>query len=395
MMRTHKSGLLAVILLGIGYLPASDSVRADDKEESKGPKYGRLFGFTGDTNRRDSRSVRGAFKEVVADTNEATVEVMCDNRRAALGAIVGSNGLIMTKASELTGEVKCRLKGGKTYDAELVASIAAFDLAVLKVEAAELPVVRWQSAEPSVGSWLATPGTSDIPRAIGVVSVEARRIPEQRGMLGVRLDEPPDMAAGAMILEVVNRSAADRAGLRQSDRVTHLDGEEITGGYRGFMSRMANKKAADVVNLTVVRASESIDVRVVLMPQPALQRNMETEIEVDGQLSVNRWGFDRIIQHDTLLTPKDCGGPLVNLNGETIGINIARAARVASYAVPANDALKFLDEFRAGKHLVPPKVVEAKVEEPKVEEPKAEEPKAEEPKAEEKKVEEAKEEEAK
>jgi serine protease Do len=204
-------------------------------------------------------------------------------------------------------------------------------------------------------------------------------------MLGVRLDEPPDMAAGALILEVVNRSAADRAGLRQSDRVTHLDGEEITGGYRGFMSRMANKKAADVVNLTVVRASESIDVRVVLMPQPALQRNMETEIEVDGQLSVNRWGFDRIIQHDTLLTPKDCGGPLVNLNGETIGINIARAARVASYAVPANDALKFLDEFRAGKHLVPPKVVEAKVEEPKAEEPKAEE----------KKVEEAKEEEAK
>lgn len=376
MMKTHKSPLLA-ILLGIVLLPSADSVRADEKEGSKGPNYGRLFGFTGDANRRDSRSVRGAFKEVVADTTAATVEVMCDNRRAALGAIVDSSGLIMTKASELTGEVKCRLKGGKTYDAQLVASIDELDLAVLKVEAAELPVVRWQSAEPSVGSWLATPGTSDIPRAIGVVSVEARRIPEQRGMLGVRLDEPPDMAGGALILEVVDRSAADRAGLHEGDRVTHLDGEEIKGGYRGFMSRMADKKAADVVNLTVVRSSNSIDVRVVLMPLPALQRNMETAIEVDGQLSVNRWGFDRIIQHDTLLTPKDCGGPLVNLNGETIGINIARAARVASYAVPANNALKFLEEYRAGKHLVPPKVtetaVEAKVDESKVDEAKVDE----------------------
>jgi S1-C subfamily serine protease len=377
-------------------LLSMQQVVADELEDEKGGlNYGRLFGFAGDSNRRDSRPVRGAFKEVVAEATEATVEVMCDNRRAALGAIVDPSGLILTKASELTGKVRCRLKGGKIYDAQLVASIAAFDLAVLKVDAAELPVVRWQTSvsEPIVGSWLATPGTSDIPRAIGVVSVEARRIPEQRGMLGVRLDDPPDGATGALILEVVDRSAADLAGLQEGDRVTHLGGEEITGGYRAFMSQMANKKAAEVVKLKVSRSEESIEFRVVLMPFPALRRNMETEIAVDGQLSAHRWGFQRIIQHDTLLTPKDCGGPLVNLNGETIGINIARAARVASYAVPASEVLKFLEEFRAGKHLVPPKAEEKK-EEVKAEEVKAEEVKAEEVKAGEKK-EEAKPEEAK
>lgn len=377
--------LSGVVLVGLAFtvLPSDRAFGDEEDEKSDRSNYGRLFGFSGDANRRDSRPVRGAFKEVVADATEATVEVMCDNRRAALGAIVDSSGLILTKASELTGDVKCRLRGGQTYDAHLVATMASFDLAMLKVDAAELPVVRWQSREPLVGSWLATPGTSDIPRAIGVVSVEARRIPEQRGMLGVRLDDPPDGAQGALILEVVDRSAADRAGLRQGDRVTHLGAEEITGGYRSFMTRMANKKAADVVHLKVTRGDKAIEIKVVLMPLPALQRNMETEIEVDGQLSVNRWGFDRIIQHDSLLTPKDCGGPIVNLNGETIGINIARAARVASYAVPATEALKFLEEYRAGKHLVP---VKAKVQpvapNPKVEEhkPVAPNPKVEEPK---------------
>ena len=41
------------------------------------------------------------------------------------------------------------------------------------------------------------------------------------------------------------------------------------------------------------------------------------------------------IQHDSVLNPGDCGGPLVDLEGKAIGLNIARAGRVESYALPA------------------------------------------------------------
>lgn len=346
-----KSKLASVLRIALtATFVLLSAVTSADEPESR--RFGRLPWWRDNSNQRNAPNVQNAFKEVVADATQATVEVLCNDRRAALGAIVDSSGLILTKASELTDNVSCKLKSGEVYKAELVATTKAFDLALLKVEAAELPVVQWQKAEPTVGSWLATPGISDVPQSIGVVSVDARRIPEQRGMLGVRLDDPPDGAAGALILDVVDRSAADKAGLREGDRVTHLDGNAIEGGYRGFMSKMANKKAAEVVNLKVAREGEEVDVKVVLMPLPALQRNMETEIEVDGRLSVNRWGFDRIIQHDSFLLPQDCGGPIVNLNGEAIGINIARAARVASYAVPAADVIKFIDEYREGKHLV-------------------------------------------
>jgi len=46
-------------------------------------------------------------------------------------------------------------------------------------------------------------------------------------------------------------------------------------------------------------------------------------------------GFELAIEHDTVLQPWLCGGPLVNLRGEAIGLNIARASRVTTYALSA------------------------------------------------------------
>ena len=55
-----------------------------------------------------------------------------------------------------------------------------------------------------------------------------------------------------------------------------------------------------------------------------------------GPLSERRSGFPYVLEHDTVLRPKDCGGPLVDLDGNAVGINIARVSRVSSYALPAS-----------------------------------------------------------
>jgi serine protease Do len=52
-------------------------------------------------------------------------------------------------------------------------------------------------------------------------------------------------------------------------------------------------------------------------------------------LSERRGGFSLAIQHDSVLKPADCGGPIVDLDGKAVGLNIARAGRVESYALPA------------------------------------------------------------
>ncbi len=52
--------------------------------------------------------------------------------------------------------------------------------------------------------------------------------------------------------------------------------------------------------------------------------------------------------HDTVLQAAQCGGPVVDLDGRTIGLNIARADRTASYAIPAGTVRKVVDELLSG-----------------------------------------------
>jgi S1-C subfamily serine protease len=62
-------------------------------------------------------------------------------------------------------------------------------------------------------------------------------------------------------------------------------------------------------------------------------------------------GFERVIQHDTVLNPEECGGPVLDSQGRAIGINIARAGRVVSYLLPSSlilpEMLQMLEEARA------------------------------------------------
>jgi S1-C subfamily serine protease len=59
-------------------------------------------------------------------------------------------------------------------------------------------------------------------------------------------------------------------------------------------------------------------------------------MEVNGPISARATGFNRVFMHDSVIIPNQCGGPLVNLDGRAVGINIARAGRVSTYALPAD-----------------------------------------------------------
>ena len=47
-----------------------------------------------------------------------------------------------------------------------------------------------------------------------------------------------------------------------------------------------------------------------------------------------------------MLQPSLCGGPLVNLDSKAIGLNIARAGRVTTYALPAKLVKKILTNLK-------------------------------------------------
>ena len=142
---------------------------------------------------RNGPDVKAVFRQVVKDANQCVVRVQCDGQDVALGTIVGPDGWILTKASELKGRVTCRLRDGREFEARIVGIcppsgvglFAPLDLAMLKIDALHLPIIRWNTKRPTVGQWLATAGMGDDPLGIGIVSVPRRVIPPVGGVMGI------------------------------------------------------------------------------------------------------------------------------------------------------------------------------------------------------------------
>ena len=68
-----------------------------------------------------------------------------------------------------------------------------------------------------------------------------------------------------------------------------------------------------------------------------------------SKLSRRRKDFPLALQHDSMLQSNTCGGPLLDLSGDAVGINIARAGRVASYALPIETVLPIIDLLKTGE----------------------------------------------
>src|SRR2546421_699142 len=109
---------------------------------------------------RNSPEVVAAFRNVVTKPSQSTVRVLCDDQPAVLGTIVSADGYILTKASELSGQLACKLPDGRTMSAKVVGVEETYDLAMLKVPASRLHPVEWRAGKSAeVGDWLAAPGT--------------------------------------------------------------------------------------------------------------------------------------------------------------------------------------------------------------------------------------------
>ena len=73
-----------------------------------------------DVNERNHRDVVNAFEEVVSDAHSSTVRVLSDSRTVALGTVVSTSGHVLTKASELNGEIVCVTQDGRRRKASVL-----------------------------------------------------------------------------------------------------------------------------------------------------------------------------------------------------------------------------------------------------------------------------------
>jgi len=117
-----------------------------------------------------------AMAEVVRTAGEAVVQVNARRRLPASGVVWSAEGVIITAHHVLkSSTISVSLADGTTLGARLVGRDATTDLAVLQVDAGELPVAQWKDGKMAVGNLvlaLARPGrtvqaTSGIVSALG------------------------------------------------------------------------------------------------------------------------------------------------------------------------------------------------------------------------------------
>ncbi len=331
--RASLAGLSFLLMLLLSVVPSALA-------EGQAEQLRRPFWLQG-------QQMRKAFAQAVKDQRQRVVTLYSEDEEVALGAIVESDGWIVTKASQIQKATLCELSDGRRIPFEYVGFDINLDLALLKIDAKDLEPVDWQTEEPKVGEWLITTDSRELPVGGGVMSVSRREIPksEARGVLGIQLE----MVEEAIVEQVFPNSGAENAGLIPGDLIEEV-GETVISGRRHLVETIATFRPGDTILLRIIREDKPLSISATLThPFGGFLSRIAFQEQMGGPLSFRRDDFEAVYQHDTVLRPEECGGPVVTLAGKTVGINIARAGRTSTYVLPADLIVNRIEDLKTGK----------------------------------------------
>ena len=290
-----------------------------------------------------------ASPQVVTAASRATVAIhgtTADGESAVriLGTLLDDSH-VATKLSEVAQyhALKCQFADGSTIVAAMSKSDRTLDLAILKLArphddgkpryAAESD----QQTEVRFRSQIVYGATSltDISRA-GMIGRVGYHEPALRARFGATMQAS---AERVRITELSPNGSAVLAGLQDGDELIRVDGAAVTS-LTGVGDLLLARQPGDWISIDVERAMKQFSVQAQLQHDPG-QQFEETEF-LDGRtgrVSQRRSGFQAVLQHAIALEPDTCGGPLFDIHGHLIAINIARRARESTLAIPIEDVL--------------------------------------------------------
>jgi len=273
--------------------------------------------------------------------------------KSVYGVVVSAEGHVLTKASEIEGVSHLSMRIGRELfkEVEVVGVDPHWDVAMLKIKADHpfQPVVLSELDDVEQGHWVISNGSSSRSMRrvrLGIVSAITREIKSDKGgvILGVMLSA--EKGSALKIDKVTPKSGAEKGGLKSGDVLLKSDGSALKS-REDLVASILKKIPGDVIEVEVKRGKKTLKLKVELMANPQ-KKMMSRNDQMSGgehSLSERRDGFQRVIHHDTPLIKSSVGGPLLNLNGECVGMNIARASRVATFAIPARELRGIIEDM--------------------------------------------------
>lgn len=322
-----------------------------------------------------------AFRTKLVDDGRCAVRVLGGGVEVAAGLAVDPDGWVVTKRTLVAGrdDLACYLPWSLNAEYVVPAAVAAesaeHDLALLRLDRARLrrilpnglPAPRWAEAGPPAGRLVVVPrGLRG--QAFGVVGAAAGPAPPPPGTLPQIPVEVKAGPAGEVV--PVGPDDATRPDtdvgpwtFRPGDVVTHLGGaptptladyhrahdrllyaHDAAGKLAAPWAAAPGSLAGEPVVFTVRRGGAEVRVRVARISNSPPQAHVTTWKFVP--LSLRRDGFPAVFAHDAWVAPEQCGGPLLDLDGKVVGLNIAKADPARTLAIPAEVVRKVVAELR-------------------------------------------------
>jgi S1-C subfamily serine protease len=216
-----------------------------------------------------------------------------------------------------------------------------------------LPAVRFGKARPlSVGQLVVSFGVGPHPLYHGVIGALHVKNSGTTAYLPVRCKAAPEGMHGvtfASFLPAHRQIDETRGLLKAGDLITHLDG--IPTPSMDEFVRVGNKRTAALgaiagewVKLSIQRDGKKACVYLPLV-------DGTTSVPAVWKLArwnVRRSGFPEVFSHDSGVPHDLCGGPVVDRFGAVLGVNIARASTMETYAIPGDAVQTVIAELSAG-----------------------------------------------
>jgi S1-C subfamily serine protease len=291
-----------------------------------------------------------AWADAVTPQRASVVTVLDGEDAVALGTVVGADGWVLTKASELPAAPRCRLPGGRVAAVRVAGVAPEFDLALLKADADGLRPITWADGGDAVpaGTLVAAPGPeapeTPVTVAVGMVSVPRRDLP---GPHPTRVESPPARPAappeviGSAVqgrgywVEYADGSAA-AAGVMPGDVIVSVGGVPVRR-HQDLEGCVAGRRSGERVPVRLLRGGRSLA--------------LSLPLRAEGQqpFSFRNDDFPVVFEHDAPLLAHECGGPVVGIDGKALGVTLARVGPHGCMAAPAEVVQRLLPELMSGK----------------------------------------------
>jgi len=147
----------------------------------------------------------------------------------------------------------------------------------------------------------------------------------------------------AAVTVVKPGSPAALAGIQTGDFITSINSTTIRQANE-VAPELAKYWAGEEVKIDWLRAGQKYAKSIKLVNKPFIASKHPVDKFIGGS-SERRDGFKQTFTFDAISLPKQSGAPVFSLDGQFLGINIARYSRAVSLGIPRSVILDFLKEI--------------------------------------------------